>query len=431
MLLQGLAMRFTEGYVAAAPKLVKGLDQALHSEIGAAEVGSWLWLAGNRVSGIVAIEVWDFEAAEALALRQDRLTRASGALVQLQFALNFRSYLRCLAGDLSAAAALIEEDRQIAAATGNPPLSHGRLLLEACRGDDVTAIGLIDAAIREATARDQGRMAVFATYASAVLHNGLGRYDVAREAALRVFEQDAIGYGVLVASELAEAACRTGETALAESALAWLTERTTATPTDWGFGIEARVRALLTSDETAYRESVERLGRTPLRAELARSQLLYGEWLRREGRRVDAREALRAAHESLVGMGFQAFAERARHELLATGETVRKRSPETMTDLTPQEAQIAQLARDGYTNSEIGARLLISPRTVEWHLRKTSPDSASPTAASSAARSPAPADLLHHEKPAGAGCSGRSSRPFSALFAVARSRDQRMLPAKH
>jgi ATP/maltotriose-dependent transcriptional regulator MalT len=214
-------------------------------------------------------------------------------------------------------------------------------------------------------------MAAFATYANAVLHNGLGRYEVARDAAMQVFEQDVLGYGVLVVGELAEAASRTGDTKLVETALAWLTERITATPTDWGRGIEARTRALLSADEDAYQQSIEHLGKTSLRVELARAHLLYGEWLRREGRRVDAREQLRTAHQQLEEMGLDAFAERARHELLATGETVRKRRPDTLNDLTAQEAQIAGLARDGLTNTEIGAQLFISPRTVEWHLRKT------------------------------------------------------------
>jgi len=371
LLLQALALRFTRGYTAAAPQLTKALDQARQSDIGAEDVGNWLWLAGNRASGIIAFEVWDFATAEELALRQDRMARQTGALVQLQFALNFRADLLCLTGDLTTAAGLVAEDRDIASATGNPPIRYGELMLEAFRGDETTATQLIDATIREASEHSQGRMAVFATYANSVLHNGLGRYDVARDAALQVFEQDVLGYGVVVVGELAEAASRTGDTKLVESALGWLTERTTATPTDWGRGIEARIRALLGAGEDAYRQSIEHLGRTKLRVEVARAHLLYGEWLRREGRRVDAREQLRTAYERLDEMGLEAFAERARHELLATGETVRKRRPDTLNDLTAQEAQIAGLARDGLTNPEIAAQLFISPRTVEWHLRKT------------------------------------------------------------
>ncbi|TCO51315.1 regulatory LuxR family protein [Kribbella antiqua] len=371
LLLQALALRITRGYSAAAPDLIRALDHARRADIGADDIGSWLWLSGNRVSGIVAIEVWDFDAALELALRQDRMARETGALVQLQFALSFRANLQCLTGELSAVAGLVDEDHQIAASTGNPRLAYGALLLEAYRGNEVVARQLIDATIRDATEHSQGRMAAFATYANSVLHNGLGKYDVARDAALQVFEQDVVGYGVLVVAELAEAASRTGDTKLVESALAWLTERVTTTPTAWGRGIEARVRALLGADENAYLVSIEHLSQTSLAVEVARAHLLYGEWLRREGRRVDAREQLRTAHEQLEEMGLEAFAERARHELLATGETVRKRTPDTLTDLTAQEAQIAGLARDGLTNVEIGAQLYISPRTVEWHLRKT------------------------------------------------------------
>ncbi|GAA1644043.1 LuxR family transcriptional regulator [Kribbella alba] len=371
LLLQAFALRLTHGYAAAAPHLIKALDQARQAQIDAANIGDWLWLTGNRASGIIAVEVWDFDTAHELALRQDRMARETGALVQLQFALNFRANLICLTGDLKAVAHLVEEDRDIAAATGNPSIGYGELLLEAFRGDEVTARELIGTTIRLATEHSQGRMAAFATYANAVLHNGLGRYEVARDAAMQVFEQDVLGYGVLVVGELAEAASRTGDTKLVETALAWLTERITATPTDWGRGIEARTRALLSADEDAYQQSIEHLGKTSLRVEIARAHLLYGEWLRREGRRVDAREQLRTAHQQFEEMGLEAFAERARHELLATGETVRKRRPDTLNDLTAQEAQIAGLARDGLTNPEIGAQLFISPRTVEWHLRKT------------------------------------------------------------
>jgi DNA-binding CsgD family transcriptional regulator len=371
LLLQALALRITSGYPAAAAQLTKALDRARHESIGADDVGSWLWLAGNRAAGIVAIEVWDLDAGLELAARQDRMARETGALVQLQYALNFRANLECLTGDLAAVAGRVEEDRQIAIATGNPRLGFAAMMLEAFRGDEASATKLIQTTIQQATAQEQGRMGVFATLASAVLHNGLGQYDAARDAAVRVFDQNVIGYGVLVVSELAEAASRTGDTKYLESALAWLTERTTATPTDWGHGLQARARALLDGDEDAYQASIDHLSRTSLRVDAARAHLLYGEWLRREGRRVDAREHLRIAHEQLSAMGVDAFAERARHELLATGETVRKRRPDTHNDLTAQEAQIAGLARDGLTNPEIAAQLFISPRTVEWHLRKT------------------------------------------------------------
>ena len=197
--------------------------------------------------------------------------------------------------------------------------------------------------------------------------------DAQREAAWRAFERDEMGFGSLIVPELAEAASRTGDAALLRATLDWLTERAHVTPTEWARGIEARVRALSSDGgaaESLYREALDRLGRTRLRIELARTHLLYGEWLRREQRRVDAREQLRTAHEMLSTMGVEAFADRAERELLATGETVRKRRVETRGDLTAQEAQIARLARDGLTNPEIGAQLFISPRTVQYHLRK-------------------------------------------------------------
>jgi DNA-binding CsgD family transcriptional regulator len=206
-----------------------------------------------------------------------------------------------------------------------------------------------------------------------VLYNGLGRHDAARDAAWQAFGRDPIGAGPMLVAELGEAASRTGDVELVRTALEWLSERTRVTPTDWALGIEARVRALISEGDVAdglYRESITRLRGAFVRAELGRSHLLYGEWLRRERRRIDAREQLRTAHEMLTTMGIDAFAERARRELLATGETVRKRTAETRDDLTAQERQIALLARDGLSNPEIGTRLFISPRTVKYHLRK-------------------------------------------------------------
>ena len=206
-----------------------------------------------------------------------------------------------------------------------------------------------------------------------MLDNGLGRHDAARDAAWQLFERDQMGLGPWVVPELAEAASRTDDLSSSYGALEWLSERTRVTPSEWALGMEARVRALLSEGDAAdesHRESIEHLGRTRVRVELARGHLLYGEWLRRERRRVDAREQLRTAHDMLTTMGVEAFAERARRELMATGETVRKRTVETRDDLTAQEDLIARLARDGLSNPEIGTRLFISPRTVQYHLRK-------------------------------------------------------------
>ena len=241
----------------------------------------------------------------------------------------------------------------------------------AWRGQKAPASGLIEATLQKATASGLGMTS--ATYASAVLNNGLGRHDAACDAAWRAFQRDPLGYGPFIVPELAEAASRTGDVKLVRVALEWLSERTAVTPTDWSLGIEARVRAFLSEGEDAdrlYRESIARLGRTRVRAELARSYLLYGEWLRRERRRVDAREQLRAAHGMLEAMGVGGFAERARRELAATGETARKRAVAASGQLTAQEAQIARLARDGLSNPEIGVRLFISARTVKYHLGK-------------------------------------------------------------
>jgi DNA-binding CsgD family transcriptional regulator len=248
------------------------------------------------------------------------------------------------------------------------------MVLAACRGQEPLASELIDSSERAARAGGVGRIVDIAAYAKAVLYNGIGRYEAALQAALAAFERrEQLGFGMFVAADLAEAASRTGDQAPVRAALEWLTERTKVTRTDWLEGIEARVRALLSEDDAAerrYLDSIECLGRTPLRLELARGHLLYGEWLRREKRRVDAREQLRVAHDMFSAIGADGFAERARHELLATGETVRKRRDDTRDELTPQEEHIAQLALAGRTNPEIGAELFISPRTVEWHLKK-------------------------------------------------------------
>ena len=301
-----------------------------------------------------------------------QFARETGALVQLQFALNLLAWTHLLAGELTTAALLLEEDRLIAEATGNPPIAYSEMMLPAWRGQEV-ALELIEATVQEATAGGLGRVVDFATYASSVLYNGLGRHDAARDAAWRAFERDQMGYGPFLVPELAEAASRTGDVALVTAALEWLSERTRVTPSEWALGIVARVRALLSEGDVAdslHRESIARLGRTRVRVELARSHLLYGEWLRRERRRADAREQLRTAHDMLDAMGIEAFAERARRELLATGEKVRKRTVETHDELTAQERQIARLARDGLSNPEIGTRLFISPRTVKYHLSK-------------------------------------------------------------
>jgi DNA-binding CsgD family transcriptional regulator len=370
VVLDAFALRFTEKYAAAAPVLTRALDLLLAPVVGSHEAGRWLWLTGGRAGAVVAVELWDAESWHALAARQVRFARETGALVHLQYALNLLAITHLLAGELSTAALMVEEDRLIAEATGNPPAAWAEIMLAAWRGQEPRASELIRGALQD----PEGRGLInIATYASSVLYNGLGRHDAARDAAWLAFERDQVGYGPLVVPELAEAASRTGEETTVRAALEWLSERTRTVPTDWALGIEARTRAFLSGGgeaERLYRESIARLGRTPVRVELARSHLLYGEWLRRENRRVDAREQLRTAHEMLATMGVEAFAERARRELRTTGETARKRGVETRDELTAQETQIARLARDGLSNPEIGTRLFISRRTVEYHLHK-------------------------------------------------------------
>jgi DNA-binding CsgD family transcriptional regulator len=376
VLLDGLALRLTEGYAAAAPTLNRVLQLVLGLDVADDEVGRWLWLAGRRATAIVALELWDADSWHALVARQARFARDTGALVQLQYALNSLAAAHLFAGELTTATRLLEEERLISEATGNPPIGYAEMSLAAWRGREPAASALIEATSREATARGLDRLVNAATYAGAVLANGLGRHDLARDAAWRAFQRDQLGFGPFVVPELAEAASRTGDEALVRAALEWLSERTEhtrVTPSDWALGMKARVRALLSEAEVAerrHRESIAHLGRTRVRVELARGHLLYGEWLRRQRRRVDAREQLRTAHQMLTRMGVQAFAERARRELRATGETARRRTVETRGELTAQEVVIARLARDGLSNPEIGARLFISPRTVKYHLRK-------------------------------------------------------------
>ena len=373
VLLDAVALRMTNGYAAAAPALTRALGMFLALDASSGESRRWLWLAGGRIGQIIAMELWDFDSWRALAAGQVRFARDTGALMHLAFALNYLARTHILAGELAAAARLVEEDHLIAEAAGHPPIADTAMMLAAWRGREREAAELIEAISREATASGAARLESLAAYASSVLYNGLGHSAAAYDAARRAFEREPMGYGSHIVPELAEAAARTGDVQLLETALEWLSERARVTPTDWVLGIEARVRALLSDGEPAercYLESIERLSRTRVRAQLARGYLLYGEWLRRERRRGEAREPLRTAHEMLDAMGIAAFADRAARELLATGETARKRTVETAVELTAQEAQVARLARDGLSNPQIGARLFISARTVQYHLGK-------------------------------------------------------------
>jgi DNA-binding CsgD family transcriptional regulator len=363
-LLDALVTRYTEGYAAGVEPLSRALRAFAEPDGGGAD-RRWLWLACR-----LAQDLWDDELWNVLATRGVRLARDTGALNLLPNALNYLAALNVHSGAFESASAMHDEVEAITAATGIPPLNYAACMLAASRGDRVQLQAVTEPSLRGATARGEG--SAFGGYGwfSALLHNGHGQYGEALAAARMACErEEVVSYGRALV-ELVEACVRGGAPDEAAAALDRLSERTRASATEWGLGIEARCRALVSGDESLHRESIERLGRSRGALELARSRLLYGEWLRREGRRTDAREQLRPAHESFSSMGAEAFAERARRELLATGETVRRVTTDARDALTPQEVQVARLARDGHTNPEIGAQLFISPRTVEYHLHK-------------------------------------------------------------
>jgi DNA-binding CsgD family transcriptional regulator len=368
LLLDGLATRFSESYSAALPPLRRALAEFRDMDGSTDGDVRWLWLACR-----LAQDLWDDELWYVLATRELRVARETGALGVLPIAATYRAALHVHAGEFGAASALIAEADAITEATGMAPLKYAALMLAAWRGNEAEALQLMEAARLERTARGEGMGLRLLEWATALLYNGCGRYGEALEAAQRGCDEDDVGLFAWACVELIEAGVRCGDTDAASAALDRLSARTQASGTDWALGIEAGSRALLSDGRDAeplYREAVERLERTRGVVHLARARLLYGEWLRRESRRVDAREQLRAAHESFGDIGAEAFAERARHELAATGETARRRADDVRGVLTPQEAQIARLAKDGLSNPEIGAQLFISPRTVQYHLHK-------------------------------------------------------------
>lgn len=364
LLLAGLVVRYTDGYAAGVEPLAQAL-RAFRDLDGEGEDQHWLWLACR-----LAQDLWDDELWFALATTGVRVARDTGALMLLPNALNHLAALNVHSGAFAAADALADEVRLIAQATGLPPLDYSRYKLEATRGNRTAVQVIVDGPLQGAATRGEGFAHGAHLALQALMHNSAGQYDKALAAARDGCEYDeVIAYnGSLV--EMVEAAVRTGHADDATSAYGHLRQRTQASGTAWALGVEARSRGLLQDDEAAYQESIEHLTQSRAAVELARSRLVYGEWLRRENRRVDAREQLRAAHESFSHMGAEVFAERARRELGATGETARRITADNWDALTPQELQVARLARDGYTNPEIGAQLFISPRTVEYHLRK-------------------------------------------------------------
>ncbi|WP_343947313.1 helix-turn-helix transcriptional regulator, partial [Pseudonocardia zijingensis] len=368
LLLDGLVTTFTRGYAAGVPGLRRALDAFAHDERDAHGVNDsanrrWLWLASRS-----AMSLFDDEMVHALAASHVRLAREAGALATLPAALLVQSVMLVLSGEFSRAA----EQTAIAAATRTVPLLHAQLILAAWRGRSDESTEIHATLVREAAGRGRGTEDALAQYAMAVLHNGLGDYPAALAAAERAFESDELTHSNLAHSELIEAACRTGKPERAADALDQLSSRALASGTPWGLGLAARSRALASTGPVAeehYREAIERLRESRMVTQLARAHLVYGEWLRRRGRRQAARQQLRTAHQLLTDMGAEAFAARAARELRATGEHPRSRSVQPSDELTAQELTIARLVATGATSREVGAQLFLSPRTIEAHLR--------------------------------------------------------------
>lgn len=368
LLLDGYVARLEVGYEAGVP----ALKQAIASFRDETHF-RWLWLAS-----IAAIDLWDDDSWFELATRQVQLCRDAGALTVLPYALNSLASFSLIAGDLAAAHAQIQQADAISEATGNTPLMYAALWVACWRGVEEPAYLMIEACTRNAEVSGDSVVIPLVEYAEALLFNGLGRYETAASVAQGAFgdEVDFSKWMLLVSPlcpELIEACARSGREDLARGALGWLSERTQASGTDWGLGVEARCRALLTEGPEAehlYREAIERLARSRMRTDLGRAHLLYGEWLRRQRRRTDAREQLTVALEMFTSMEATGFARRAERELGVTAASARTRSPETRFHLTAQESRIARLASEGMTNPQIASELFISARTVEYHLHK-------------------------------------------------------------
>jgi len=369
VLLNSLATLITEGRAAAAALLEEAMRTFADEQLPSEAIFRWGWL-----SVVPTYALWDEDTTYAICARQLHAARHAGGLAQLPLHLATFSLLAVRCGDFASAQEAIAEADALAEATGTTFTSHSAMTLAAFRGREAEARASIESVRREAYGLGRGVAVELTEWLFAVLCNGLGRYQEAAAALAATKDNpEELFVSTWTAMELLEAATRSHNSKLAHIALDRVVAATAFAGTESARGILARSRALVSEDEIAerlYQEAIERLGRTRLRPELARAHLLYGEWLRRENRRVDAREQLRTAHEMLDVIGMEAFAERARGELQATGGTARKRTVETRDDLTAQERQIARLARDGLSNPEIGARIFLSPRTVEWHLRK-------------------------------------------------------------
>jgi DNA-binding CsgD family transcriptional regulator len=369
LVLDGLAVLVTQGRAQAAPLLRRAARVFAEEEITMPDLLRWATPAD-----MAARMVWDEERWHTIVARQLQSCRDTGSLAQMVISVNSMAIHTIWRGDFAAAASLVAEAEAIAAATGARFAPVAAVLLAGFRGAEAEAAPLIEAVNTAARAAGEGVGVQWSQWVAAVLYNGLGRYEAGLAEAQQASEQAPELYvSMWVLPELIEAASRTGQVGLAAAALGRLAEATSVGRTDWGQGIYARCRALLSGPAEAegwYRQAVDRLSRTPFGTELARAHLLYGEWLRCEGREADARAQLRSAHEMFATIGMEAFTERARRELQATGETARRRTANRHSELTPQEAQIARLARSGLSNPEIAAQLFLSPRTVQYHLAK-------------------------------------------------------------
>jgi DNA-binding CsgD family transcriptional regulator len=367
LLLDGLVALLTDGYAAAVP-LLRATQRVFGDGMPQSEELRWMW--GGTVAAML---LWDDERWERLGDRHLELVRETGALGDLEIALGHRGQMHVFAGELAPAASLHDAIEEATELVGSPLAPYHALGLMAMRGREAEATRFTEQARAEVIARGEGAGLEFMDWAESVLYNGLGRYEEALASARRALDRAQLVPANWAMPELIEAAVRTGDLELAAATERRLAARTDATGTDWALGVGARSRALLADDEIAeglYAEAIERLSRTRVLVELARAHLVYGEWLRRRHRRVDARSELRTAYEMFSDRGLEAFAERARVELEATGEHARRRTVETLGDLTAQEAQIARLVAQGRSNKEIAAQLFISPSTVEYHLRK-------------------------------------------------------------
>jgi len=374
LLLSGMADRITGDGSSGSGAIRTALELMCSSaEQNDGQALRWMSLGLAIVQETAAGELWDDELWHQLATIVVRQARDAGALAALPAALAFRAGSHLLAGEFATAATLIEEADSIAVATDYAQTRYHSLTLPAWRGNPADALGLLEAAAAAGTARGEGRLVGVVDYLTAVLYNGLARYEEAFAVAREASEHGDLGFAWWSLLELTEAAVHTGQREAAGLAARRIEERVLPSGTDFGLGFVASARALVADDDAAeslYIEAIERLERTRIVVDLARARLRYGEWLRRVNRRHDARQHLSGAYEMLTRMGAQAFAERARRELVATGEKVRKQQVSSGGELTAQEAQIARLAGEGLTNQEIGAQLFISTHTVEWHLRK-------------------------------------------------------------